>query len=299
MQSQYKTWAHPLSLSSTCRTTWASWGSYTCLDLFCYFGPSKLGHSILGPHNLPDAPQLIMSHYLSYGSYKFCPDLARQHLIHSIQDEMPDIAAAFMDNVNVRCPPTQYETTVQDVIYPLTTFADPLPQSTPVPCTPCPKPSKLWLRGSTLWGHPRKHRDPLVYLGSIVNDVNCVLQDVKKSWWNLLRLEKWMFASGVVACGQLWHLWRTLTPRIGKARRFWFGQTAILHWGSRVPVKKLVHWHYSTGSQDSEGVQTATSAHALHQPYYHASGYVNINVQKVWQLILELSIALIRGSIEL
>ena len=27
-----------------------------------------------------------------------------------IQDEMPDIAAAFMDDVNVRGPPTQYET---------------------------------------------------------------------------------------------------------------------------------------------------------------------------------------------
>jgi len=36
-----------------------------------------------------------------------------------IQDEMPDISAAFMDDVNVRGPPTWYKPTVQDGIYPL------------------------------------------------------------------------------------------------------------------------------------------------------------------------------------
>jgi len=52
-----------------------------------------------------------------------------------IQDELPDIAAAFMDDVNVRGPPTQYETNSAGS-YILTTFSDPPPQSTPVPCTP-------------------------------------------------------------------------------------------------------------------------------------------------------------------
>ena len=52
-----------------------------------------------------------------------------------IQDEMPDIAAAFMDDVNVRGPPTWYETNSTGW-YILTAFVDPLPQSAPVPCAP-------------------------------------------------------------------------------------------------------------------------------------------------------------------
>src|SRR5882724_10140735 len=52
-----------------------------------------------------------------------------------IQDEMPNIAPAFMDNSNVRGPPTWYETDSAGW-YISTTFADPPPQSTPVPCTP-------------------------------------------------------------------------------------------------------------------------------------------------------------------
>src|SRR5882672_5234012 len=50
-----------------------------------------------------------------------------------IQDEMPDIAAAFMDNVNVKGPPTNYET---DSLgwYVSTAFMDLPPQSSPVPC---------------------------------------------------------------------------------------------------------------------------------------------------------------------
>ena len=50
-----------------------------------------------------------------------------------IQEEMPDIAAAFMDDVNVRGPPTRYETDSSGW-YASTTFADPPPQSAPVPC---------------------------------------------------------------------------------------------------------------------------------------------------------------------
>jgi len=51
-----------------------------------------------------------------------------------IQDEMPDIATAFMDNVNVKGPPTCYETD-SSAWYVSTAFADPPPQSSPVPCT--------------------------------------------------------------------------------------------------------------------------------------------------------------------
>ena len=51
-----------------------------------------------------------------------------------IQEEMPNIAAAFMDDVNIRGAPTCYETNISGW-YASTTFADPPPQSTPVPCT--------------------------------------------------------------------------------------------------------------------------------------------------------------------
>src|SRR5882672_12487179 len=50
-----------------------------------------------------------------------------------IQDEMPNIAAAFMDNVNVKGPPTCYETDSSGC-YVSTAFTDPPPQSSPVPC---------------------------------------------------------------------------------------------------------------------------------------------------------------------
>src|SRR5712664_2501877 len=50
-----------------------------------------------------------------------------------IQDEMPNIATAFMDNVNVKGPPTRYETDSAGW-YVSTAFADLPPQSSPVPC---------------------------------------------------------------------------------------------------------------------------------------------------------------------
>ena len=46
---------------------------------------------------------------------------------------MPNIAAAFMDKVNVRGPPTHYETNSSSW-YASTAFADPPSQLTPVPC---------------------------------------------------------------------------------------------------------------------------------------------------------------------
>src|SRR5882724_1225492 len=49
-----------------------------------------------------------------------------------IQDEMPNIAAAFMDNVNVRGPPNHYKTNSAGR-YILTAFAEPPSQSTAVP----------------------------------------------------------------------------------------------------------------------------------------------------------------------
>jgi len=67
----------------------------------------------------------------------------------------------------------------------------------------------------------------------------------QESWWNLLRLENDVLHPGSCGCGQLC-TYEGLTLRIGKLRRFWFGQTAILSLRFKVPVKssalQLLNW---------------------------------------------------------
>ena len=50
-----------------------------------------------------------------------------------LQDEMPNVAAAFMDDVNVKGPPTRYETN-KDGWYTSTAFSEPPMQQGPVLC---------------------------------------------------------------------------------------------------------------------------------------------------------------------
>ena len=50
-----------------------------------------------------------------------------------LQDEVPDMAAAFMDDINIKGPPTRYETT-EDRWYTSMAFSDPPDQSHPVIC---------------------------------------------------------------------------------------------------------------------------------------------------------------------
>ena len=45
-----------------------------------------------------------------------------------LQDEMPNTAAPFLDKINIKGPPTHYETT-EDGWYTSTAFMEPLPQS--------------------------------------------------------------------------------------------------------------------------------------------------------------------------
>jgi len=119
-----------------------------------------------------------MSHYPSHGGYIFCPDL-QGDISFIIHDEMLDIAAAFMDDVNVRGPPTQYETNSTGCFI-LTAFADPLPQSTPVPCALAPDHPHL--------GSDDQHFEVILentgihhFVWEHLNDVNCVLQHVKEA----------------------------------------------------------------------------------------------------------------------
>jgi len=103
-----------------------------------------------------------------------------------IQDEMPDIAAAFMDDVNVRGPPTQYETNSAGW-YISTAFANPPPQSTPVLCTPASDQPCFGSDGQHL-GSDDQHYKVIPentgicqFVWEHLNDVNCVLQCVKKA----------------------------------------------------------------------------------------------------------------------
>ena len=52
-----------------------------------------------------------------------------------IQEEMPNIAAAFMDDVNVRGAPTCYETDSLGWYVSIALTDPPPPQSAPIPCT--------------------------------------------------------------------------------------------------------------------------------------------------------------------
>src|SRR5882724_13273373 len=85
---------------------------------------------------------------------------------------MPDIAAAFMDDMNVRGPPTCNETDSSGW-YSSTEFTDPPPQSAPVPCA----------RGSD-GNHFEvipENTGICQFIWEHLNDVNCVLQHVKKA----------------------------------------------------------------------------------------------------------------------
>jgi len=54
-----------------------------------------------------------------------------------LQNEMPDMAAAFMDDINIKGPPTCYETT-ENGWYTSTSFTEPQLQPHPVPCASSP-----------------------------------------------------------------------------------------------------------------------------------------------------------------
>jgi len=103
-----------------------------------------------------------------------------------IQDEMPDIAAAFMDDVNVRGPPTQYETNSAGW-YISTAFAEPLTQSTPILCTLASGQPHFSSDGQHI-SSDDQHYEVIPentgihqFIWEHLNDVNHVLQHVKKA----------------------------------------------------------------------------------------------------------------------
>ena len=103
-----------------------------------------------------------------------------------IQDEMPNTAAAFMDDVNFRGPPTWYETNSAGW-YISTTFADPPPQSAPILCAPALDQPHLGLDDQHL-SSDDQHYEVIPentgihqFIWKHLNNVNCVLQHIKKA----------------------------------------------------------------------------------------------------------------------
>src|SRR5882724_1991577 len=103
-----------------------------------------------------------------------------------IQDEMFNIAAAFMDDVNVRGPPTRYETNSAGW-YISTAFVEPPPQSAPIFCALASDQPRFGLDGQHL-GLDDQHYEVIPqntgihqFIWEHLNDVNHVLQHVKKA----------------------------------------------------------------------------------------------------------------------
>jgi len=91
---------------------------------------------------------------------------------------MPDIAAAFMDDVNVRGPPTWYETNSAGW-YISTAFSEPPTQPAPILCALAPD--------QPCFGSDGQHYEVIPENTGInrlvwehLNDISCVLQPVSK-----------------------------------------------------------------------------------------------------------------------
>ena len=141
-----------------------------------------------------------------------------------IQDEMPNIAAAFMDNINVRGPPTCYETNSSGWYIP-TEFTDPPPQLSPAPHTTISSdglhfeviPENVGIC-QFVWEH--------------CNDVNQVLQHIKKAS-GTFSVGKWISVSWKLSLLIISIPMRDITLRRARFKRFWTCQTAILSPGSK------------------------------------------------------------------
>src|SRR5882724_67040 len=89
-----------------------------------------------------------------------------------LQDEMPDMAAAFMDDVNIKWPPTCYETT-ESRWYTSTAFTEPPLQPHPVPCA-------LGQDG-LFYEVTAENSGICCFVRDHVNDVNRIIQRFKKA----------------------------------------------------------------------------------------------------------------------
>jgi len=147
-----------------------SQGSYTGLDLIIAFDHWSLAAQSRDLTTFQMPLGLLHLTTLPMGSTNSV-QILQGDISFVIQEEMPDIAAAFMDNVNVRGPQTRYETHSSGW-YSSTAFTDLPPQSAPVPCA-------LGLDGNHFEVIP-ENTGIHWFAWEHLNDVNHVLQCIKK-----------------------------------------------------------------------------------------------------------------------
>src|SRR5882724_4559432 len=160
-------------------------GSYTGLDLFVAFDHQSLAVKSWDLTTFQMPLGLLHLTTLPMGATNSV-QILQGNISFIIQDEMPDIAAAFMDDVNVRGPPTQYETNSAGW-YISTAFVEPLTQSTPVLCTLASDQPHCGSDGQNISSDDQHYKvipentGIHQFVWEHLNDVNCVLQHVKKA----------------------------------------------------------------------------------------------------------------------
>src|SRR6266481_226765 len=105
---------------------------YTGLDLFVAFDHQALSVQSRDLTTFQMPLGLLQLTSLSMGATNSVQVL-QGDVSFILQDEMPDVAAAFMDDINIKGPPTCYETT-KGGWYTSMAFSDPPDQSDPVLC---------------------------------------------------------------------------------------------------------------------------------------------------------------------
>ncbi len=142
-------------------------GCYTGLDLFVAFDHRALSIQSRDLTTFQTPLGLLRLTTLPMGATNSV-QILQGDVSFILQDEMPDIAAAFMDDVNVKGPPTRYETTKEGWY----TSTAPL-QLVPVQCAS--GPDSLYYE--VIQDNSRIRR----FVWEHLNDVNRVLQRVKKA----------------------------------------------------------------------------------------------------------------------
>ena len=163
-------------------------GSYTGLDLFVAFDHQSLAIQSWDLTTFQTPLSLSCLTTLPMGATNSV-QILQGKISFIIQEEMPDIAATFMDNVNVRGPPTCYETNSAGW-YISTAFADPTPVN------------------SCALNSDDQHFEVILkntgihwFIWEHLNNVNWALKHVKKSRWTFLGWKMDICLPEVVAVG--------------------------------------------------------------------------------------------------
>ena len=177
------------------------WGCYTGLDLFVTFDHHALSVQSWDLTTFQTPLGLLQLTSLPMGATNSV-QILQGNVSFILQDEMPDVAAAFMDDVNIKGPPTHYETT-EDGWYTSMAFSDPPYQSRPVICV-----SGLDGRFYEVLGdNPAIRR----FVWEHVHDMNRVLQRIKKAGSMFSGWKMEICVPEVVAIGHKMHLWGSLS----------------------------------------------------------------------------------------